>query len=120
MLGAPITSDAILIEPDDTNISANGLSTVPNVAPFASFGTIFPPNSVAPLINKEPLKTVLPITFTEPLTFKEPVTKCLSVTILPIVTPLLNTCNSELPDANPTLNEPVNLKEPLISANPPL
>jgi hypothetical protein len=45
-------SDAINIEPDETNISLNGFATVPNVAPCAVFGIRFPPISVTPSIKR--------------------------------------------------------------------
>jgi hypothetical protein len=42
----------MLIEPEETYISANGNSKVPNVAPLGDAGTIFPPNVVVPEISK--------------------------------------------------------------------
>ena len=57
----PGISDAIFIDADCKNISLNGLSKVPIVAPLAYRGTKSPPNSVEPLIEIEPLNSVLPI-----------------------------------------------------------
>ena len=67
VFGSPIISDAILIEPDDTNIPLNGLNSVPNVAPLASFGTMFPPNSVVPFTNREPVIVWSPLNKFEPV-----------------------------------------------------
>ena len=53
VFGCP-TIPAMLIEPDDTNISANGFANVPNVAPLGVEGTILPPKVVVPVIDKLP------------------------------------------------------------------
>jgi hypothetical protein len=54
VFGSPIISDCILIDPEETYISANGNSKVPNVAPLGDNGTIFPPNVVVPEIDNAP------------------------------------------------------------------
>ena len=54
-------SDSILIEPDCRYISRKGLSRVPNVAPCGVFGTKLPPNTVCPVIPRDPVILALPV-----------------------------------------------------------
>ena len=72
--GSPGVSDSIDIEPDCRNISENGFSKVPNVAPCAINGMRFPPNSVIPVIWTEPVNSCLSSDefpkIVEPLSYK--------------------------------------------------